>query len=78
MPAPDLEGPPPVPELAYIVGWFGELSETRISTGFGIGPISYGEIRAWARLNGIRPTPFELALLRRIDRIFLANVKNNG
>jgi hypothetical protein len=49
-----------------------ELSGTRTSNGFGPNPISFTEMQAWAILNGIAPTPWEIRLLRRLDAATLA------
>jgi hypothetical protein len=57
------EGPPLPAGLRYLAGWFGELAGTRAS-GFGVGPITYSEIEAWARLTGRAPDPIEVRAIR--------------
>lgn len=52
-------------------GWFGELSAARTSNGFGMNPLSYAEILAWATLTRRSPAPVEVSALRRIDSAFL-------
>lgn len=47
--------------------WFCELSAARQSNGYSIGPISFSDIDAWSRLTRSDPTPWEVALIRRID-----------
>jgi hypothetical protein len=65
----------PAPEeLAYLLGWFAELNVARGSNGFGLMPIPYAEIDAWARLTGVAPLPFEVWILRQLDLVFLAGM----
>lgn len=65
----------PLPEaLAHVMDWFQELSSARGSTGFGMAPLSYQEIEAWARLRDVRPTPFEVQALKDVDMIYLASI----
>ena len=54
-------------EVAYLWDWFIELHSARASSGFGIQPISYLEIKAWSQLNQIHLTPWELHALKRLD-----------
>lgn len=61
-------------ELAYLLEWFGELNTGRASSGFGLLPISYTEMEAWARLTGAEPTPYDIWILRQIDTVFLAGM----
>lgn len=58
--------------MAYLWGWFIELASARTSNGFGLNPISYVEIAAWARLTGREPSPWEVSLLKRMDGAALA------
>ena len=51
--------------------WFGELSRTRSSNGFGQNPISYSEIDAWSRLTNIELTPLEVNAIIRLDSAYL-------
>lgn len=56
--------------LEYIWEWYKDLSEDR-DAGFGISRIKYRDIQAWAELSGSNPTPWEVGLLRRLDREYL-------
>lgn len=57
---------------SYVGGWFGELSGARSSNGFGVNPVSYAEIDAWARLTGRHPSFLEVSALRRLDAAYLS------
>jgi hypothetical protein len=62
----------PMPENYYHCwSWFGELSRTRSSNGFGQNPISYSEIDAWSRLISIDLTPLEVSAIIRLDSAYL-------
>lgn len=52
------------------------MSGARTSNGFGLNPLSFAEIQAWAALTGADPTPWEVSLLKRLDGVTLANQKN--
>jgi hypothetical protein len=71
---PELDGPPCPPELVYVLTWFYELAAARGSSGFGLNPISYSEIDAWARLSGIEIDSSEVALVRLVDAAFLRSL----
>lgn len=58
--------------LAYVWQWFLELSSGRGSNGFGPAALSYRDIAAWADLMRIRPTPFEVELIRAMDGLFFS------
>jgi hypothetical protein len=66
----------PTPEpprlLGYLWVWFCELSSARSSNGYGLNPITFPEIYAWTRLMGVRPTPWETSVLRRMDAAVLS------
>jgi hypothetical protein len=69
---------PEIPDaLVYLWNWFCELDAARGGSGFGINPLSYNEIKAWATLMGVQPAPWEVAAIKRIDsvRIRVANEK---
>lgn len=62
----------PMPEnYRHCWSWFGELSRTRSSNGFGQNPISYNEIDAWSRLTNIELTPLEVSAIMRLDSAYL-------
>jgi hypothetical protein len=64
--------------LAHVWAWFLDISGSRTSAGFGMNPIAYSEIDAWARLTGQRPTAIEVGILKRLDRLYiLVTAKNN-
>lgn len=70
--SPELVGPPMPAALAYVWGWFVELSAARGPSGLGsMCAISHQDIAAWAWLHGVRPTWFELRVLRRLDDALL-------
>jgi hypothetical protein len=69
---PELAGPPCPSALRYLVGYFNELHAARGSGGFGPNPIGYVDIDAYARLTRRRLSPFEVAIVVRIDRAFLS------
>ena len=62
----------PMPEnYRHCWSWFGELSRTRSSNGFGQNPISYSEIDSWSRLTNIELTPLEVSAIMRLDSAYL-------
>lgn len=64
---------PDVPENGeYLWAWFQELSSGRGNNGFGVLPLSWADMDAWARLTGNQPEPWETAILRNMDDTFLA------
>lgn len=56
--------------VAYVWRWFTELDSAR-QIGMGINPLSHTEIEAWARLNRINLTPFEVRCIRALDVVRL-------
>lgn len=58
----------PHPNVLYLWGWFLDLHSSR-----GEGGLTYSEIAAWAALTGIEPSPWEISILRRLDRTYLAS-----
>ena len=70
-PGPDLEIPI---DLQYLWEWFTCLSSTR-GGGWGPSPITYTEIKAWAELLNIYPSPWEVGMLKVMDNKYL-NVVN--
>ena len=64
---------PGVPENGeYLWAWFQELSSGRGNNGFGVLPLTWADMDAWARMTGTRPEPWETAILRSMDEAFLA------
>lgn len=69
---------PPMPDdLTYLWKWFLELDAARGSNGFGLNPLSYAEIKAWADLLGHKPQSWEIKAIKRFDsvRIRITNEK---
>ena len=57
--------------LEHVWHWFRDLSFARTSNGFGPNPITYAEIAAWRDLTLAMPNPWEVSLLKRLDRAYL-------
>lgn len=62
----DDEAAPPE-QLGYLWQWFCDLSDWRDSS-MGVGSLSHQEIESWARLYQVDISPFEVDVLRKIDR----------
>lgn len=64
------------PGCAHVWTYFCELNEVRGGTtgpaGWVPNPISFTEIDSWARLTRRAPGPNEIAMLRCMDRLWLA------
>jgi hypothetical protein len=59
---------PAVPEtLAHLWAWFCELDGGRT----GQAPLAWSDLKAWAELTGRSPRPWEVHILRRLDRLRL-------
>lgn len=70
-----IEGGKPfrVPEPCRMLwGWFADLTATRTWHAHGPNPITYCEIEAYARLNGIPIRPQDVAAIRRLDAAWLS------
>lgn len=64
--------PPPFPESGgYLWEWFWDLSAGRRGSPGSADPLTWAEMDAWARLRRLRPAPFEIDILRALDRAFL-------
>lgn len=63
-------------EAAYLWAAWCELDATRIN-GMGPGPITYSELWAYAQLHGQPWAPFELELIRLLDREYLTHLAEN-
>jgi hypothetical protein len=86
----ELEGPDLPEEIAYVWHWFCELDAARerqhssvvtpgavVNTN-AISPIGYAEIWAWTRLTGRWLKPWQTALLRELDLVWLAGPPKDG
>lgn len=61
------------PEMAsHVWEWFWDLSAARGANGFGLNPISFADLAAWAAMTGAEPTEWEVAAIREMDRAFLS------
>ena len=56
--------------LLYLWNAFQRLSGRRTGSGFGINPIAYADIEAFARLRAKRFSPFEIELIEDLDNLF--------
>lgn len=56
--------------IMYLWEWFLDLNSTRQS-GMGINAISYSEIKAWCELVGISLSPYEIRVIKLLDRVYL-------
>lgn len=66
---------PRVPDAAaHLWKWFWQLSEARPDGFSSAGPLTFGEIAAWAGLTGAAPQPWEVEALKAMDRVYLASV----
>ena len=59
------------PSLGYLLEWFGQLLPRR-SVGMAANPLSHMEVEAWARNMEVRPTPWEISILFRMDDAVVA------
>jgi hypothetical protein len=70
---PELLEPVDCPdEMLYLWDRFLEVSKRRTSNGFGLNPVPYADIAAWATMNRVRITPFELEVLDRIEALYVS------
>lgn len=67
---PELEYPDINPIINYVWEWFLELNSTRQS-GMGVSGITYTEIKAWCELTGNQPSPYEIKIIKSLDRLFI-------
>jgi len=58
-------------ELLEQWGWFLDLNDSRSSNGYGYNPISFSDMYAYFRLQGVNPHLWEVSLIRRLDRVVL-------
>lgn len=67
-PPPDELDGPDCPECAaHVWGWFCEVARRRTNSGFGLNPVSYGELTDWARLTCTRPSAMEVEWIMALD-----------
>ena len=71
--------PPPFPDVVnHVWAWFIELHNARPQTGMGVSPITYSEISAWSSLTGVIPNPWEVGVIKSIDRVFITVNSKKG
>ena len=70
----DIEEPEIPPAGFHILEWFWTLDAGRSSNGFGVNPISYPDILAWAALSGAEPEPSEVAAIKALDMAMLSEM----
>ncbi|MFY8142511.1 MAG: phage tail assembly chaperone [Caulobacter sp.] len=67
------------PALAYLWRWFCELSRGRQPGAMGgLMPLGWQEMAAWASLSGNKPTSSDIAVIKRIDDIYLESTTKGG
>lgn len=57
--------------MKFVWYWFIELHNSRTSSGFGLNPIQYSEIKAYFDLKNIVPEEWEVQLVKKLDAIAL-------
>ena len=57
--------------VVHIWEWFNTLNDARASTGFGVSPITYSEILAWSSLTNNKPSPWEVAVIKLLDTLYI-------
>lgn len=67
---------PEFPEqLRHVWEWFSQLQGARVNYGFGVAPITYTEMNAWCSMHRIQITPDEVDILKRVDALYLSEVR---
>lgn len=66
-----------MPSLFYLFNWFIELSNGRTYNIGGPNPLAFTEIEAWKRLTDRLVDPWEVAVFKRLDSIWLEVVCND-
>ncbi len=67
LPMATLDPPPLPPPCTAVWGWWTELASARPASGFGLSPLAFSEIAAWARLTRERPAPIEIRAIIAAD-----------
>lgn len=68
----ELDGPELPNTTAYLWDWYLLLSSGRQPTGFGLGPLTYSEIDAFARLMGVTFKSWEVLAMKMLDATYLS------
>ena len=65
----------PIGIFNNVWSWFCELDAARHMTEFGLSPLSYQEIDAWARLTGKSLSSHDISIIKDLDRLRLRMIK---
>lgn len=65
-------------ECREIWNTFISLNQGRTSSGFGLNPITYTEIKSWCELYGVSLCPYEVGVIKRLDNIFLEHIAEDS
>lgn len=63
--------PKPPEGFEFVWEWYFELAQSRQQTGFGVSPISWQEMDAWARITGVTLYPWLAMCFRAMDQAWL-------
>ena len=74
---PDLAFPELDDMAMYLWEWFMELNSQRTSNGFGLNPITFLDIQAWANLTNRFPLAWEVKAIRFMDTIWITEYAKN-
>lgn len=72
---PELHPDPPPSLIAYLWNWFLDLNIAR-TAGMEPNPITYQDFSAWSDVTGIRLSPWEVRVLKRLDSAFMTSLKS--
>ena len=71
-----LDGWPEYPEsLAYLDGWYQDISAGRREGMYAIAPLTWSDIDAWIRRTGVEPYPHESRALLTLDAAFRSGLR---
>lgn len=75
---PRLDSEPDIPGVVLDLWlWFWELDSGRQS-GMSSNPLSWGDIKDWAELTGVNLTPWEVSVIKAMDRAYLTTANEMG
>lgn len=66
----ELENEPPNEAVAYLLGYFQQLSTAR-QCGMSLNPLTFTEIEAWGRLYKMKLDSWEIDVIKQLDLIYL-------
>lgn len=68
-----------IPEIAMkAYGIFMELNGSRTSSGFGMNPISFTEIKSYVDLHNTNLLSWEINVIKHLDSVFLKFISKKG